>query len=311
MKKILFLLFLLYSFCSAAQKIHFTDTSNIWMVHHTAGGPPPSSYWHQFKYRNNADTIIHSTSYKMVEAYFGGAWSSYPCSSSACVPYTFVREDTLLNKVFMLSNDTEQVLMDYNLKIGDSITHKDYIKNWVFIDTVSGLDSVIINSVYHKVWYFNQVYDSPSTTPSTFRYSVIEGIGCLLGPFYMPYPNWGLDQFTLTCFNNNGVEPLVSPSVPYWYLGAYFDNQVSCTLGIPVQGLGALQASVYPNPATTHITITTPIKIATLTITNLLGQTICTQNHNSEVVEIDVSTFPSGIYLVKINGTEVKKFIKQ
>ncbi len=68
---------------------------------------------------------------------------------------------------------------------------------------------------------------------------------------------------------------------------------------------------IYPNPATTEITITAPDMINTLIITNLVGQTIFNQKTNTQQVEVDVSGFPAGVYFVKINGSEVRRFVKE
>ena len=46
-------------------------------------------------------------------------------------------------------------------------------------------------------------------------------------------------------------------------------------------------------------------------IANILGQTLFNHNFNSEKVEIDVADLPAGVYLVKINETEVRKFVKE
>lgn len=72
---------------------------------------------------------------------------------------------------------------------------------------------------------------------------------------------------------------------------------------------GALM--VYPNPATNLLTISAPTDITTLTITNLLGQTVYANHYNSPQVEVDVSALPAGVYLVRVDGTEMRKFIKQ
>ena len=71
--------------------------------------------------------------------------------------------------------------------------------------------------------------------------------------------------------------------------------------------------TIFPNPATTSITIqSTTQPINQIIITNLLGQTIYTQQQTTAQQQtIDVSTFPTGIYFIKINGTEVRKFVKE
>ena len=75
--------------------------------------------------------------------------------------------------------------------------------------------------------------------------------------------------------------------------------------------VAASKLTIFPNPATTQLTIqSTNNPITQISITNLLGQTVYTQACNKEEVQINVASFPTGIYFIKINGTEVRKFVK-
>ena len=69
--------------------------------------------------------------------------------------------------------------------------------------------------------------------------------------------------------------------------------------------------NIYPNPSTSSLTISSPNKIAQITITNLLGQVTYTHEYNTEKVQIDVADLPKGMYLLRINGSEVRKFVKR
>lgn len=69
--------------------------------------------------------------------------------------------------------------------------------------------------------------------------------------------------------------------------------------------------SIYPNPAHTSITISAPDMITSVAITNVLGETVYSSKYNVKRIQVDVANMPSGIYFVKVNGTEVSKFIKQ
>ena len=54
-----------------------------------------------------------------------------------------------------------------------------------------------------------------------------------------------------------------------------------------------------------------PNKITQLTITNLIGQQVYTQEYNTETVQVNVAGLPNGIYFIKINGSEVRRFVKE
>ena len=68
---------------------------------------------------------------------------------------------------------------------------------------------------------------------------------------------------------------------------------------------------LFPNPATSSVTILSSEMISELIISNLIGQTLFAQKFNSEKVEVNVAYLPPGVYLVKINGTDVRKFVKE
>ena len=74
-----------------------------------------------------------------------------------------------------------------------------------------------------------------------------------------------------------------------------------------------LKINVFPNPATTMLTIqSTNAPITDIGITNVLGQEVSRQAIvGSLQVGVDVSTFPAGVYFVKVNGSVVRKFVKE
>jgi len=69
--------------------------------------------------------------------------------------------------------------------------------------------------------------------------------------------------------------------------------------------------SFYPNPATTELSITCNDKITSIAITNLFGQTVYSHAYNTEQVKLNVADYPTGIYFVRVNGSTVRKFLKE
>lgn len=68
--------------------------------------------------------------------------------------------------------------------------------------------------------------------------------------------------------------------------------------------------SLFPNPATNSITVSSSQEIISLTIVDQLGKVVLTKN---KTTNLDVSGLQSGIYFIKIvtdGGSGVKKFIK-
>jgi sugar lactone lactonase YvrE len=73
------------------------------------------------------------------------------------------------------------------------------------------------------------------------------------------------------------------------------------------------EISTYPNPVHNELTVTSGEKINTITITNLIGQTVYTNEYNACKVTVNVSNFANGLYYITIRGekgTKVQKFVK-
>jgi len=96
------------------------------------------------------------------------------------------------------------------------------------------------------------------------------------------------------------------------FLGKYKPN-VEC------QKIAELQAipfqenaiTIYPNPGYDRVTISATEIINSVTISNLVGQLFFNARYNSEKIEVDIAQLPKGVYQVRINNTEVLKFIKE
>jgi len=283
---------------SFGQKIKFSDSTNVWRYYEWSSAIPvtPTLYIDSYAH----DTVIYGIQYEKLNHLFqtdGGL--------------VFIREDSASKKVYAIWNtypdydSTEQLLYDYTLNLNDTFRSKHAVHY------VSGIDSVLINSTWHKVWdFFPYSHDSATMGSVNNQYYVIEGIGCVNNPCFSLSP-FSFETITdLTCFNNHGTTPSLSSTV-----GDYFNNTTSCSLtfGLEVKNIANKNeiVNIFPNPATTSLTITSTNTIKHITVTNLLGQILYICNYNTEQVEIDVAYLPSGVYFVKINGTEVRNFVKQ
>jgi hypothetical protein len=80
-------------------------------------------------------------------------------------------------------------------------------------------------------------------------------------------------------------------------------------------GLNELENSslIYPNPASTHVNVTIKEQIEHIRIYDLMGKEwMSSTPHNSQAT-IDVSTLPTGIYMVNVtseSGTFTERLIK-
>ena len=124
------------------------------------------------------------------------------------------------------------------------------------------------------------------------------------------------DLTTTLVFGTNTI-PHVTGSSETMFLAKYNPNlgcSAICGSSIPESQINPMrnfQVVIYPNPTPTELTITSPDKITRLTITNLLGQPVFSHKYNTETVQVNVAGLPNGIYLLKINGCEVRRFVKE
>jgi len=69
--------------------------------------------------------------------------------------------------------------------------------------------------------------------------------------------------------------------------------------------------TLYPNPALNKLTITSTCTITTISLSDIEGQIIFFNKYNTNLVEIYVADLLAGIYFVKINGTDMRRFVKE
>jgi hypothetical protein len=72
--------------------------------------------------------------------------------------------------------------------------------------------------------------------------------------------------------------------------------------------------TIVPNPAKDRIKISAESNFNKVEVINFLGQTVITQNNDTNNTTLDVSNLTNGVYFVRIitdNGTNVQKFVKQ
>jgi len=99
------------------------------------------------------------------------------------------------------------------------------------------------------------------------------------------------------------------------YLVYSYKNGVACGTYTPITlGVTNLQLTadimLFPDPATNNLTITSSEKITKVIITNYLGQVVHSEEFNADKVNINVTALSAGVYLVKINNSVQKKFVK-
>jgi len=211
--------------------------------------------------------------------------------------------------VSSIENDmyaTFDTLFQYDLTAGSIINSK--IQIW--IDTNS---SNITRSIgEHQLGPDGKIYISNSyagipiywTSIYNSNLSVINnpdsiGLSCNFTPYSFNlaggHCSWGL------------------PNLPNYNLGRWIDSP--CDSISTIMDFNSIDSSfsIYPNPATNIITIETP-PLSIIEILNIDGQLIKTCKASGNKTDIDVSNFPSGVYVVVVKtekGVGVRKFVKE
>jgi type IX secretion system substrate protein len=86
---------------------------------------------------------------------------------------------------------------------------------------------------------------------------------------------------------------------------------VWCPDNVPQLAAHAGDITIYPNPANNELNVQSADKIKDVRIMNLLGQSVFSHKYNTDKVQIPVGDFQPGLYFIKINGAEVRRFVKQ
>ena len=298
MKKIILIsLLVIFSISSSfAQKIRFSDSTNVWKFLSIIEGAGSMSGTTLYTVGYSGSTIINGKKYMTLTLYD-----------------FHVYEDTIAKKIYArgASDTTDHLLYDYNLTIGDTLANNitGVLPSWVI-----ATDSTEINGIWYKVWHFE---GGNVSTGDIYYYCVIEGIGSLNGlnmPVSQTYQymyTLGEDNEQARCFQNNGATyPLSNPvhvscSIP---TSAYFfDNTTSCALQADKIVKKDRSVSVSPNPIDPSSKIIFPNHISSgaVAIYNDLGQPVINfPFQNKDELQIGNKIKMPGIYYYRVTDSE-------
>jgi hypothetical protein len=68
---------------------------------------------------------------------------------------------------------------------------------------------------------------------------------------------------------------------------------------------------IYPNPVYDYLKITAGNNITSVTITDIMGQTVYTQYLKSEMAEVNISRLANGVYFVAVTDEEGKRMVQK
>ncbi len=106
-----------------------------------------------------------------------------------------------------------------------------------------------------------------------------------------------------------------SSTMTYTTITGCTNTQAITVITCPVLGINGLPADVevtiFPNPAKSTLTVTCNKRIGSLEITNMPGQVVYTNNYTTDQVTVDLAALPKGVYILRINGSVVKRLVKE
>ena len=273
----------------------FIDNSNVWMNY---GG-----YWSFDSYSHNhhfyffqGDTTIGSTSYKKMyrdlkdTSFYNDGFTpptvfTYPLFYEGA----FRPVDKAVYMVYP-SSTNEILYIDFDMNVGDTVKYYPFGAS---NQTVTSIDSIAFGNEYRK--RFN-----------TTRGIIYEGIGHQWGLFKDGSQMGVEGDMFLSCFHQFGETQIVyafSTSAPCYE----YNNSAASNTELSIK---SLDVSIYPNPATSTLSISNINTNFDYQIIDLQGK-LLKQGANTKQIEIE--NLPAGTYMIGIStDNEVKqlRFVK-
>lgn len=230
------------------------------------------------------DTILNGTEYKKLQS---KKYANF-----------YIREDTIIQKVWIKYADSAEVLVyDFALQVGDSITMTGFWGTSLINQTKFKIDSITVDSfegVARRVWHLNP-----------FSFTWIEGVGSTYGLLATFSPGlW---------FTTN---PPCSYPINYYLLCAHqgaklnFLNKCIKSCYFPGVGIDKIPEnekppfSCYPNPVHSQLSIgldRADGQNYNYALFDVFGKEIC-QGMGNEDFTIDLSFLPPATYILIISG---------
>ena len=273
----------------SAQPVDYFAHTPVWRVNSMCSAPYPCVRNDAAAYFISGDTLLNDgfTWKKLMRT----GSSSYTYFASPPIPSGcegefsfeffegFLRQDSLKIYHRNLSENSEQLLYDFDLSVGEMLP----LSKINFMDNllVSSIDSVWVLDAWRKRFYFNEGASW-----------IIEGIGHNAG-FLESSPPMLECSHTFICLKLNGES-------------AFETNTDDCNLPLSIEQETKRKISYFPNPATQSVSLTGISPKDIPYILNYWGVPLSNQaiwENNSWTFNLD--NLANGMYLIRIkNSTE-------
>jgi hypothetical protein len=275
-------------------------------------------------------TFAQLTQWNVGDVYeYGSCYGFRDHVSSLCIPVEDYNLDTITSSMVLTGGIQYNYTGWVAQHSGSTMTGPDFYSKYPVSSSETFYSTNVIDTNYMPEEYGHA---------NLYGYNINDSSYCITGTLYsiLGYgPNGfinGVEHFPVFEYF---VEPtkykaplglLTRKNVSHYSIGYQVQSKdllyynrggVTCgTLHTPPTAIKDIdvpgnEVFLTPNPATNILTINGTNRITQLVIINLIGQTIYSNTPNTEKAEVNVSNLPSGIYLIRINDTIIKKFVKE
>jgi hypothetical protein len=198
----------------------------------------------------------------------------------------YLREDVATRKVYKLVNNVEEMLYDFSLVHGQSITLSNGNTYTVHISTAN-----VVGGTRKQVTLQHQFFQGETW---------IEGVGSNRHPFVRTYTMPSDPHVYLTCSAQNGEN--------VYNHGVVNGNPpTDCSMLLSTIDNERKAVAVYPNPFSTVLTVdlAQPVQNADIEIFDIQGKLLRSAKTSGQSISITRDGLHPGLYLLKISENNV------
>jgi hypothetical protein len=278
------------------------DTLATWVQAYEAGWGPMGNIYYRVNISTAGKVIVNNTTYvELRKSGYGKPVTTSPVETYNNELYGYYRSDTTTGKVFFRAaiSDTDRVLYDFSLQVGDSIP----------LTTIWGYPGLVIDSV-DIVWMDGHarrrlMFWDYSFIPGT-QGAIIEGIGNVHGlgwELALPYEP---AMASLECYSHGDsiYKGFVAPP----QFDHPFSTSVACVLYNDVsEPLEESMEISISNPVTNQLLIQANMSSNSqlvFKLYNSLGQQVISTILNTTTTILPRNALPNGIYYWQVESAE-------
>lgn len=308
----IFLTLFSFSIQGYGQYHKLIDENKEWIVKERVEDPNsilPDEIHYRFSYfrgdtvLNNIDykKLYHQPFYRSYLDFSNGQGGVFTIDSVLKQPIlvAFLREDTLTEQVFVVSNSfspppNEELLFDFSLNVGDTLYSNPLIDFGV-VGEIDSIGTLLAGASVRSIHYFDG--DNGVSINNLRANYMIEGMGGpggIIDPFYLLGLGFTLDN-EIVCYIENGDSLFGSCNYP---------NFITDVNDLDFK---RIDFKMYPNPGNNQLIIVHDLSNAqglSIEIIDLQGKKQFVKVVNVNEIKLDVWDLPQGIYFIQLKDAD-------